>query len=156
MLDTLILWFNPLWHYSFVPHEWLGVAGSAVVKLCPEWSYTPGLPLWLSVWSHPGAQWYFCTVSKWSSAPIGDKQPFWSGAELHFIFFVPWRKLAPSVWGCHGSSYSIYILSWTHQSLVVVMWPCLQDRQLLVSQFHLSNLIQLTKLGSPVVRLCSR
>ena len=94
-------------------------------------------------------QWYFFTVSKWSSAPLGYKQ-------LHFNFFIPWRKLAPSVWGCQGSSYSNYILSWIHQSLVVVMWPCLQDRQLLVSQFHLSNLIQLTKLGSPVVRLCSR
>ena len=69
--------------------------------------------------------------------------------------FVQWVSGALSVWDCQGSSYSSYILSWIHQSLEVFMWPCLQDRQLLVSQFHLSNLIQLTKLGSPVVRLCS-
>ena len=96
------------------------------------------------------------TQNYWRSAPLGYKQLSWSGAELHFNFIIPWRKLAPSVRGCQGSSYSNYILSWIHQSLVVVMWPCLQDRQLLVSQFHLSNLIQQTKLGSPVVRLRSR
>ena len=32
--------------------------------------------------------------------------PSWSGAGLHFNFFIPW-KLAPSVWGCQGSSSTI-------------------------------------------------
>ena len=51
--------------------------------------------LYLAVALQSG-QWYFCTVSKWSSAP------------LHLLkFFIPWKKLAPFVKDCQGSSSTI-------------------------------------------------
>ena len=71
-----------------------------------------------------------------------------SGAQLHIIintppeplqFFYSLNKASTFCPRLSGLQIQNYVLSWIPHSLVIVMWPYLKDRQLLVSQFHLSN-----------------
>ena len=89
-----------------------------------------------------------------------------SGAQLHLIINTPpevelsstlifhsLNEASTLCAGLLGLQFHNYVLSQIPQSLVIVMQPCVWDRQLLVPQFHLSHWQNWVSMHSEVLIL---